>query len=688
MTCVDLESKDALKSFQAYEHLIKQLPSEITVKFKLIDSWTHHFDSSRDGVRPSRSETFRSVGHRLKRLILCFEWDKNPKLAIEQLPLDALKSIAVPLSEEETKALFQYPQSAITERGSLLDFGDHLKGVYRIYQQGVDAISEGTLPGLLESLVSDYELTVSVKKVSASKIESRLNRKATKAKMGSGVLASDKIYAAEEAIRAVSLFGESFYEVEWVIILSARSEGELRDALSQAKGALLSFGTGCIEGPGAFHSYSRSRPGSGRQHVTFTEQSPTVQYYLPICAFGEQGAAAEARATTLLLHRQDGSAHAFDQFNPNFSSYNMIVSGKTGSGKSVFGNANSQALLNDPNLHMIKVDVGGSYRRECEQYGGLEVCFNLNEPSGIDPFCFIQDEISINDSVSVLTEFLCTLALEEGESSITREMKGDFELAVKNYVTGHNQFSYQDFISKNQDIPRYKLLRRWDSGGQYENALKSRDGFDFKNRYIYFNFESILNAANPDYVAGVMAAVIAKVNIDLIYLSLPKNRRLGKRLIFFCDETKFFLEKNGTFFLLTSANFRKFGHANILTGQNINDFILKINGKEDLGLILNSPIRVFYETVADPEFLKRVFGLNEREIEIIRNNPYRGKDFRQFILQDDTGTRLMRLFLTKKEYLGMTSSRSEVDKINSIREQFPSLTQDEVIGLIQMGGLI
>lgn len=681
---IDLEAKDALESYEIFQEILKQIPHQVLVKTTLQDLYvTPEYKTTF-----SRSDTVKKIGVRNKTLILSFEWKVKDQITLLNLPMQQVLRLGSSLSEEDLRAIFSPPHSEILESNTSVDFGDQLKGIYRIYRQGVDPMSISTLSEKLEGLTGSYEVVASIKKCDPARIESRLKRASTRGKVGNTAVAQEKVTAAEEALRAVSLYGEHFYSIDWVIIVTDVNEGSLREKLSLIRASLSSFGVGTIESAGAYRSYITSLIGSGRQHVPFIEQSPTALFYLPIATYGEELPFQDGAKTTLLLHREDGSLHGFDQFDPRFSSYNMIVTGKTGSGKSVFGNVNSRALLNDPEVHMIKVDVGGSYKRECAEYNGLEVCFNLNTPSGIDPFSFINQEIGVNDSVGVLTEFVCTLALEEGETFISREMKGDYESSIKNYIKNTTNPSYTDFLSLNSELPRIKLLKRWDRGGQYENALSTERKLDFTNRYLYFNFENILTAANPDYVAGVMAAVIAKVNIDLLWLSLPKNRKLGKRLVFFCDETKFFLEKNGQFFLLTSANFRKFGHANILTGQNIRDFVLNINGRDDLGLILNSPIRVFYEAAIDPEFLKTTFSLNDREIHFIRNNPYKGKEFRQFILQDDLGTRLSRLYLTRPEYLSMTSSRSEVDKINKITEAFPELNRDEVIGLIQLGGLV
>ncbi len=677
---VDLEDKEREVRFQGIFDLVKAIPEGQWVKFCL----NVNQEPKTPDVELSRSASVKSLGGVTKELRVFFESEVSTpifrKKCIIRCPSqEVLKALsAEPLSEAETEASFHF-NDAERVSGKNLDFGTEVIGLIRLKKSGNDMIDWETLARVQDELPQPFSITCSIKALSSAKVDFWLRGKMNRDQFSNDVTAQDKAQATGDALRELSLHGSSIYEWEWTLSLNRRSEEILRRDLESAQRVLGKIGEAYVETIGGIPSYAASKPGSPL-HVTQKEGFPTVLYYLPVCAFGE-GAITnkQPRSTTCLLHRLDASVHGLDLFNDRFLAFNTIITGKTGSGKSVFGNALSRALLNDQNLHLIKVDVGGSYRRECSLYGGEEVSFHLDRPSGVDPFAIVGERLT-NEKLSVLTELLATLALDEDEETISKGIRGEIERSLKQYFDSKVKTpSLANFLEKFPSLPRIEILRRFGQGGVFENAIRSKEEIASLNRYTYYNFENIHGASNRDYSSGVMAAVIAFVNLEMIRLSQAESRASGKRLVFFCDETKFFIEKNASFFLLTTANFRKFGHAVVLTGQNIEDFYLKKDGQLDRGLILNSPTRIFFEAQSKPDFLKSEFNLSDQHTNILGVYAYRGSEFRQFVLQDDLGTRICRLFLTKREYWEMTSTRTDVDQLDSLKRSAPWLSENQAI---------
>ena len=56
----------------------------------------------------------------------------------------------------------------------------------------------------------------------------------------------------------------------------------------------------------------------------------------------------------------------FDLFRAGYDGANCLIDGRRGKGKSVLANLISSSLLYDPEIRLVKVDVGGSYIKECE----------------------------------------------------------------------------------------------------------------------------------------------------------------------------------------------------------------------------------------------------------------------------------------------------------------------------------
>ena len=710
---VDLEGRNRDESYRHFSALLKLASSDEVVRIVLRANETKTWEG-----REERGAQIGKIGHLEKELLVSVERQADVgglrnlfKRALGHSAHSRLTDIpykdfgATPLDPAQLAQLFpDVPRGGIDCRNQQVDHGSELVGILRLVDLGKDAINWHSLASLFDSIPTPFECHVSLKKLTPGHTDLKLRAKLNRDRFHTDSLTGHKLQATEEALRDVALFGEEIFNLEWLLSVTRESETDLRRDLGQAKRLLAPLGKFEIETIGIGSSFVATRFGAP-QHVTFSEISPGVLYFLPICTYGESQAKSSGKnyekgpSSGLLLHRQDGSIHSFDNFNKKYMAFNSLIAGKAGSGKSVFANAFTRSLLNSPEISIIKVDVGGSAARECRLAGGVERNFQLDTPSGIDPFLELDASHEINEVVSVLTEFVAVLVLEESEVIISKSLRAEYEVAVKQFIlTSKCGRGFQEFVEANPMLPRANLLARWTTGGVFENAIKvipgeksldssqERDNRTCEyNRFRYFNFQNIQGAGNRDYSSGVMAAVIASVNLEMIRLTKPAARQAGKRLVFMCDETKFFIDRNAAFFLLTTANFRKFGHSTVLISQNIEDFILQTDAGENRGLLLNSPTRIIFEGQLKEEFLRRELSFDDRAIDTLITNPYRGNDYRQFILQDDIGTRVARLFLTPHEYWAMSSKREDVDKIETLRGAAPWLKEEALIDIMVKG---
>ena len=685
MPIIDLEAFDLNFRFSCLERIIEALSPQVTLRVKT------EYSVSTTLAKNARSSVVEDQGYLYERVFLYFELNRstafpfrrrkcvgNAATLFSLLPREDLKALdAEPLSEEQTRAQFLIPQSDVERHKDHLDFGTTVFGLIRLYKQGVVTLSEESLARLIHRVPIPFSITVTMKKVPRHTTELKLRSKLARQSVSDDPTSQRRIEETCEAINETALEGASQVQMEWLLTLERFSEGELRADLAKAISALKPLGDLMVETFACVPSFRATLPGSA-QHFTFTEYDKASLVFLPAFAFGESPyEKKDPPKRALILHREDGSLHFFDQFSGSFLAYNAIISGKTGSGKSVLASALSQSLHSDPSITMVKIDVGGSYSKECEIYGGVETTFSLDRPSGINPFRLLAQLPDSNESIDILTKLLCTLVREEGETVIPRSLTVELGKELKAFAKAQStDLSIDGFCRYSRDFPRKALLSRWCAGGVFENALRDKDKVQ-DNRYRYYNFESIQSAGNADYAEGVMAAVITQVNLEMLRLG-----RTGNRLVLFCDETKFFIEKNSSFFLLTTANFRKFGHGVILITQKVQNFELPSPTGKDSGIILNSPIRFFLEQDTERDYLKNTFRLSDSHLEHIVDSPYRGKDYREFVLQDDTGTRVVRLVLSTGEYWCVTSTREDNDKITALQKAVPGLTLQEAIQCI------
>lgn len=665
---IDLEEPNASRKLFALQTVIRDLPTGTRLRV------SSRFEAEETRLRTECLLGFERVGSSRPRL---FRRNADQSPLVDNLSVEALKSLsAEPLRELALRKLFMEPAAIERKRGHL-DSGAEVIGVLRLYRQGTNEISEESLANAISSLPLPFEISVTLTRLSKQETEWKLRSRHARQEGTRDPVSEARLSTTEHAITETALQGRGLTRIEWLIVLRRPSEESLRRDLVLFRSTIKSFGEVLIETVGCVPSFRASLPGS-HPHHTFLEFDDTAAVYLPVFAFGESTPEASALAHTLPLQREDGSLHRFDLFSKRFLAYNAIISGKTGSGKSVLANALSYALLRDPSVTMCKIDVGGSYRKECELVGGLETSFSMQRPSGVNPFRFISKTTSPNDVVDTLTTLVTSLLREEGERVPPKSLASVVSEFLKGYAAESREYSLDDFCAWSKPFPRKDLLKRWCRGGVFENALKEADESSSDSRYRYFNFESIQNAANADFAEGVIAAVIASINLEM--LSIGEARSSGRRFILVCDETKFFIERNAQFFLLTTANFRKFGHAVILITQKIQNFDLDMGfGRRDSGLILNSPIRFFLEQDTERDYLEATFGLGPRFTSRITENPYRGKEYREAVLQDDTGTRVVRLALSPEEYWRVTSTREDNEKLENLRQAVPGLSLEEAI---------
>lgn len=94
----------------------------------------------------------------------------------------------------------------------------------------------------------------------------------------------------------------------------------------------------------------------------------------------------------------------------------LICSFGTSGKAKVFFRTSYNESSNDPNVGIIKLDVGGSHSKECELFGGTEHQLSLEKGSGINPFEVLYIvSASDNDKLAILSKFLGSLIQEQGE---------------------------------------------------------------------------------------------------------------------------------------------------------------------------------------------------------------------------------------------------------------------------------
>lgn len=687
----DLECDNRENYHRKIFGLIRNLDPNVLGRLKL--SVTNDSSFART---TSRSAALTDLGYTKKYLQLYLELNSEPEIVKKaksllfkdttDKDLNALIEVyecvkksgltVLPLTDSEIEKLFLNTKLIWQKCSASVCNGAEHTGVIRLAKPSNDTISEESLARVYDKIPKPFDVHFSFQKIDAAKIKLELERKLKQAASDStlnptnDILKESTVTTISDAVKN----GSQFFNYELIFTIERSSEKELFEDLKQSFNALNTFADFQIETFGATPNFLATLVGNS-QHLPLKEIDETLPLYMPIWFFGENDN-TYPNPRSLMLHRSDRSLYGFDLFNPSYSVFNSLIIGTSGKGKSVLTGMLTQALLNDPNVSVIKLDVGGSHSKECELLGGLEFKLQLNTPSGINPFLISNNpEISDAEKVGILSRFLMVLIQEQGELQFSKDLRSQIEECVQVYLSRAKEPSLQEFYDLAANFPRRNLLRRWVSGGVYEKAFAATpkspeaEGLGLDNiRLRYFNFSQVFQASDPEFAQAGLAAVLAQFNVETLI-----NKE--KRIVLICDETPFFIKSCFDFFKFSTANVRKFGHAVILITQLSTDLV--VNG--DTGIIENSPQRFLFSVDGESIAYQNRFNLSVEQLASIKSLRSIPKEFSEVFLQAGEIGRKLMIKITPKEYWTLTSSKQDREKLEKLRSYIPNLTLSEAI---------
>ncbi|MBC7429994.1 MAG: hypothetical protein H7336_15375 [Bacteriovorax sp.] len=575
-----------------------------------------------------------------------------------------------PASEQEISDIFKINRDLIKTTRSIETSVSSI-GIIRLFKQSSNELGLYSLEKCLMK-ICDLKITVSVVRLPEMKAKLILEKRLKQLSSQDDVSSKLQSRETEESLKKQFSTGAQLFDLEFLITIDRGSQKELSDAMSQVIAEFNAFSDFKVEMYGLAESYIATHPASN-QHVAFLESEECLPAFLPL--FLKSDLASNVEKRSLTLFRENQTLSHFDLFSPSYNCFNSLIVGTSGKGKSVLTGLLTQALLNDPQISVIKVDVGGSHSKECELFGGTELTMKLDQPSGINPFLVIKENVSESEKIGILSKFVSVLILEHGETMLTKDVRAKIEESIGFYILSSPvKPSLNDFYEKTTEFPRRNLLKRWAHGGIYEAAFKTSEIETLCNtRLRYYNFSQVFQASDPEFAQAGIAAVLAQFNID----STLAN---GKRLVLMCDETPFFIKTCFEFFKFSTANVRKYGHAVVLIGQLSTDFV--VNG--DHGIVENSPQRFLFSVDGKPHEYKERFNLTNEKLVDIQNLKTIPREYSEVLLQSGQSGKVLRIKITPEEYWTLTTSQPDQLKIMQLRSAVPTLKLSEALKCLSL----
>jgi energy-coupling factor transporter ATP-binding protein EcfA2 len=547
-----------------------------------------------------------------------------------------------------------------------LDFTGEYWGALRLNRFRQSEIPLNLLSHLKDQIDGPFTVSLSVVPYARQSSEFLLRTQIGKKSASANATDFKKLEDAESDLNEVVTQGERVCLFEFIVLLRRTKKGELLTTLSEAEDILSPLGFIEKEIFGVSSTVKAMIPGGGVQNQLYEKES-NIPFFMPLVSRGNSK--PKMNSHSLVAHRRDDSLDAFNLFNDQYDNFSACIFGKSGRGKSVLTNMLTRALHNDSGVRIIKVDVGGSHSRETRQLGGSEMKFSLDAPSGLNPFREAVGVTNKEATVSLLSNFLSVLMLEQNEIELSKEMRSDLEKSLFQYFSENpKQPNISDFIANSENLPRRGLLIRWGKDGVFRNAFKEADTNEADNRLRYYNFSEIFQASDPDFGQGGLAAIMAIFNFEMM-----KNK--DKKIVFIADETPFFIKRCFSFFKFSTANVRKFGGSFITIAQNSSDVV--VGGDE--GILDNSNSKFLFSIDGNKEEFQKRLKVSSKAIETIESLEKINGKLSEVLLSDGISEMVLRLRVSPQEYWSITSSHKDTTKLNHLLKAVPGLTEGEAI---------
>lgn len=688
LTACDLEAENGLNYNHKLLSLIRSLPANALgrIKFSLNDA----IDES---IQCPRAQAVNEIGYKTKKCLFFIEisyglfnglsslkniFTQGSDLEKSIKALKEIKSIIDQsglttnnLNENDLGQYFMDSKSDWIKTENAVFDGKSYTGIIRLIKPKTDPVSFHSIAKIISQIDKNVNIDLSFRKIESGKTKLEFERRLKQTQNSQNDPTLESLQKSTvELIQESLQSGAQILDYEFIISVVRSNQQELNNDLKYLEIIFNQFADFKIETFGASPSWCATLIGN-HQHVSLKELDQVFTSFMPLWHYGEV-CRIENNNRSLTLHRNDQSLYNFDLFDPHFSVYNALIIGTSGKGKSVLTGMLSQALLNDQSVSLIKLDVGGSHSKECELFGGYEFKFQLDKPSGINPFEIVSDPtISEADKIGILSRFLTILIQEQNEMFISKSLRSQIEESISIYLKSFNKPSLLEFYNQTLEFPRRNLLKRWVKGGIYENAFSTETNSDntvSNNRLRYYNFSQIFQASDPDFAQAGIAAVLVQFN----YESLKTAKT---RIVLVCDETPFFIKSCFDFFKFTTANVRKYGHSVILITQLSTDLIVN----DDTGIIENSPQRFLFSADGDIQLFKKRFQLTDKNIESIKSLKSVPKIQSEVLLQTPEYSKELKIKITQNEYWKLTSNKQDKEKLEALLNHFPHLKLSEAI---------
>lgn len=517
------------------------------------------------------------------------------------------------------------------------------------------------------------EVLDQAKEISTLQLQRRIAFSMVSHRKGVADLESEAKLRDIEALLAETITGqEKVFKMGVNILLRSPSENELQDQISMTLQKIreLSGAEGMQETIAAFEIFSEfALPNANVKERSIKVNTSVLSDFLPIYGLWK----GHSSPRVLLKNRFD-SLVSFDPFSSDMTNANQIISGGSGSGKSYLMNlVISQMLKETPKIFIL--DIGGSYKKTCENLDGQYVPLGIDSGLSINPFELSSADPAAKDQKIKYLVSLVELMTKENESkSLGRLEKAELENAILQTYEEKKEPCLSDLkeiLVNHQDssLKRIgRILATWCGDTPYGKFVDRPTNIKLSSQIVCFDLKGM--EAQPE-----LQCVCLFLIADLIWREIQKDRTTMKFVIF--DECWKLMESNADLIAELYRTARKYFCSVIGISQTMDDFA---KSKIASAIMPNSSIKwILKQKGANLQNLKESLQLNDREISLITSlQSEKGRYSEAFLMCEDK-RQVVRIEATPLEYWLATTDPKDIFLLQEIKKENPNFSEFQAL---------
>lgn len=483
-----------------------------------------------------------------------------------------------------------------------------------------------------------------------------------------------KLQDLETLIEQLISSGEKVFHLSCNVLLKGKTEDELEDKINQTLVTIRSLAgaEAMVETVASYSIFSElAVPNARAKERAKKVKTSNLADLLPI-----YGPWVGTTRPSILMRTGSSTLLKFDPFDADFTNSNQLVSGGSGSGKSYLCNLLLMQMLKE-NPKVFFVDIGGSYKKLCENLDGQYIPLGADLGISLNPFDLVDPKSPVPpEKIKFLLGLVEIMTKEDHEQRLPKLERAEIEKAISDVYENEKspRLSHlRDRLLQNPDpnLQKYgKILGPWCGDSLFGKFLDQKTNIELSRPIVAFDLKGLENY--PE-----LQAVCLFIITDLVWREIQKDRSTKKFLVF--DECwKLLKNESGIVFIEeVYRTFRKYKASAIAISQDIDDFA---KSKISSALLANCSIKwLLTQGQVDSEKLRNTLGLNENEVDLVKSLHQEKGKYSQVFLIAQKNRSLCVIESTPIEYWIATTDPKDIAALDELRETDPSLPHFERI---------